>query len=43
MYFFADFKVASQDILGKVGQEAAFKGAEKDAKSELLELRDRFI
>ena len=43
MYFFADFKAASQDILGKVGQEAVLEDAEKDTKSELLALRDRFI
>jgi hypothetical protein len=43
MYFFADFEADSQDILRKVGQEAAFKDAEKGAKNELLELRDRFI
>ena len=43
MYFFADFEVASQDILEQVGQEAASKDAEKDAKSEVLEYRDRFI
>jgi len=43
MDFFADFKVASRDILEKVGQEAALEDAEKDAKSEVLEFRDRFI
>jgi hypothetical protein len=43
MYFFADFKAASRDILGEVGQEAALEDAEKDAKSELLVLRDRVI
>ncbi len=43
MYFFADLKTASQDILEEVGQEAVFKDAEKDAKSELLPLRDRFM
>ena len=43
MIFFADFKSASQDILGKVGQEADLEDAEKGAKSEILELRDRFI
>jgi hypothetical protein len=32
--FFSDFKAASQDILEKVGQEAALKYEEKDAKSE---------
>jgi len=42
MYFFADFKAASQDILGEVGQEAALEAAGKDAKSEFLSLRDRF-
>jgi hypothetical protein len=36
MYFFADFKAASEDILGKVDPEAALEDAEKDAKSELL-------
>ena len=35
MYFFADLNATSQDILKKVGQEVAFKYAEKDAKSEI--------
>ena len=43
MYFFADFKAASRDILGEVGQEAALEDAEKGAKSELVALRDRLI
>ena len=43
MVFFADFKAASKDILGQVDQEAALEDAKKDAKSELLALRDRFI
>jgi hypothetical protein len=34
MYFFSDFKAASQDILEQVGQEAALKYEEKDAESE---------
>jgi hypothetical protein len=42
MYFSADFKTASQHIPIKVGQEAALEAAEKDAKSEVLEYRDRF-
>jgi hypothetical protein len=29
-------------MLEKIGQEAASKDAEKDAKSEILEYRDRF-
>jgi hypothetical protein len=41
MYFFADFKAASKDILGKVGQEAALEDAKKDAKSKLLALLTR--
>jgi hypothetical protein len=36
-------KAALQDILKKSCQEAAFKDAEKDAKSEFLEFWDRFI
>jgi hypothetical protein len=43
MVFFADFKAASQDILGEVGQEAALEDAEKGAKSKLFALRGRFI
>jgi hypothetical protein len=43
MYFFAEFKAASQDILEQVGQEAALKDAEKDAKSEVSLFRDRFM
>jgi hypothetical protein len=43
MYFCADFETASQGILEQVGQEADSKDAEKDAKSEVLEYRDRFI
>ncbi len=42
MYFFAGFEAASQDILEYVGQEAASEDAEKEAKSETLEYRDRF-
>jgi hypothetical protein len=43
MYFFEDFEAALRGILEQVGQEAASKDAEKDAKSEVLEYRDRFI
>ncbi len=43
MYFFAGFEAASQDILEYVGQEAASEDAEKEAKNETLEYRDRFI
>jgi hypothetical protein len=43
MRFFAVLKATSQDILRKVDQEAAFKNAEKDAQSEVLELRDGFM
>lgn len=42
MVFFADFKTASKDILGKVDREAVLEDAKKDAKSELLALGDRF-
>ena len=37
MYFFADFKATSQDILEEVDQEVALEDAEKGAKSECLE------
>jgi hypothetical protein len=43
MFFFTDFKAASQDILGEVGQEAALEDVEKGGKSELFALRNRFI
>jgi hypothetical protein len=43
MYFFADFKSTSQDILEEVGQEVDLKYEEKDAKSETLFFWDRFI
>lgn len=43
MYFSVDFEATSQDILEKVGQEVASEDAEKDAKSEVLEYRGRFI
>ncbi len=43
IYFFAGFEAASQDILEYVGQEAASEDAEKEAKSETLEYRDRFM
>jgi len=43
MFFFTDFRVASQDILEQVGQEAALKDVGKDAKSMFFEYWDRFI
>jgi hypothetical protein len=43
MHFLSDFKITSQDILGKVGQEAVLKSGEKGAKSECLEYWNRFI
>jgi hypothetical protein len=43
MYFFEDFEAALRGILEQVGQKAASKDAEKDAKSEVLEYRDRFV
>jgi len=43
MHFFSNFETASQDILGKVGQEAVSKCGEKGAKSGRSEYWDRFI
>ncbi len=43
MDFLSDFETASQGILEKVDQEAVLKDDKKDAKSECLEFRDRFI
>jgi hypothetical protein len=37
MNFFADFRVASKDILRQVGQEATLKYVEKVAKSNFSE------
>jgi len=42
MHFFSDFETASQDLLGKVGQEAVSKCGEKGAKSGCSEYWDRF-
>ena len=42
MHFSSDFKVASKDILEKVGQEATLECGEKGAKSKCEEYRDRF-
>ncbi len=43
MNFFTIFRVTSQDILGKVDQEATFKDVGKEAKSMFFEYWDRFI
>jgi hypothetical protein len=43
MYFFAALKIALQDILEQVGQEATLKDAEKNAKKEYLEFWDKLI
>ena len=43
MHFFTYFNAASQDILEKVGQEAALKDVEKGAKRKCLKFADRFM
>jgi hypothetical protein len=39
--FFTDFNAASQDIVEKLGQEAALKDVEKDSKGMFFQFRDR--